>query len=429
MKKLKRSFWSRIGPGFITGAADDDPSGIATYAQAGAQFGTGLLWLTIWLIPLMTSVQEACARIGAVTGRGLASAIQMRYGKSVMLILVALLWLANTINIGANIGAMAEAVRLLVPIPFIVGAVGFTVIAVISQVFIPYRQYVNLLKWLTFFLLAYPLSLLISGADLREGIKAITQPAFMWNAEFLLLMTGVIGTTIAPYMFFWQTSQEIEEEVEKGMTKEVGIKPKHVVHGFLASIRFDTALGMCASQITAWSIVFLSGFVLFRAGAGDGIINAADAARALEPLVAAFPNSGLLAKLLFAIGIIGLGMLSIPVLAGSAAYALSDVFHFKEGLSLSFKKARGFYTIIILATVVGLGMNLMGIDPFKALIYTAVINAVVAVPVLWCIFQVSRSQKIMGKYSSGPASQIGLLTAFVLLLISSLLMGISMVFP
>ena len=407
IKKITRS----IGPGVITGAADDDPSGIATYSQTGAQFGYGQLWTVIFMLPLVTAVQEACARIGAVTGKGIASVIKENYSKKVLYVSVLLVLVANTINIGADIGAMAAAAGLIIPLPFVLLTLFFTVLILILEIFVSYRNYAKILKWLALTLVSYILTVFIVKEPWGEIFTATFVPHFEFTFAFLFIITGVLGTTISPYMFFWEASEEVEEEHKKNMIHNG--KP-HITKSFLKSIRFDNALGMISSQIATWCIIVVAATVLHKNGVTN-IATAADAAKALEPLVQTFPYAGFLAKVIFAIGIIGLGLLGIPVLSASASYAISEAFSWKEGLNQKFKRAHGFYGVITIATLIGLAINFIGIDPVKALVITAVINGVVAVPLIFLIARIASSKKIMGEYKSSRLSNVFVWITFILM--------------
>lgn len=398
-----------IGPGVITGAADDDPSGIATYTQTGAQFGYGQLWTALFCFPLMLAVQEACARIGAVTGQGIAAIIKTRYSRSVLFFIVSLVVIANTINIGADIGAMAQAAQLLVPVPFTVLALFFTALVLVLEVFTSYKLYSRILKWFALALISYPLTVLIVSRPDLNLLRATFIPHLEFNFPYLFLLTGVIGTTISPYMFFWQASAEVEEEKARHMIDRNGVP--RMTPQYLKKIRLDNFIGMLSSNIATWSIIVVGATVLNQNGITD-VHNAADAARALEPLVSGFPNAGLVAKTIFAAGIIGLGLLAVPVLSGSAAYAISEAFNWRQGLNLKFRRAHGFYGVITIATLIGLTINYIGINPFKALILTAVINGLVAVPLIFFIIRISSDPEVMGEYKSGPLSRIFLYLTF-----------------
>jgi len=392
-----------LGPGVITGAADDDPSGIATYSQTGAQFGYGQLWTAVFMLPLLIAIQEACARIGAVTGKGITKVIQEHYNKHILYSVVFLVILANTINIGADIGAMAEAAHLIIPIPFVVLTLLFTAVTLILEIFITYKKYANILKWLCLSLLAYPLTVFIVSEPWSLLLKATFVPHVEWSFSFLFIITGVLGTTLSPYLFFWQASQEVEEERAKHLIKRDGTP--RISRRFIRNLRIDNFMGMLFSEVVTWSIIVVAATVLHAHGIVD-IKTAADAAKALEPLVQSFPNAGYTAKVIFSIGIIGLGLLAVPVLAGSAAYALSEALNWREGLNLKFKRAHGFYGVITIATLVGLCINFMGIDPMKALVYAAVINAIVSVPLIFIVSRIAKNEKIMGPYKSGLLSKI-----------------------
>jgi NRAMP (natural resistance-associated macrophage protein)-like metal ion transporter len=414
-----KNFFKVFGPGVVTGAADDDPSGIATYTQTGAKFGYGQLWTVIVMLPLMVAVQEACARIGAVTGHGLATVIKTNYSKKVLYAAVLLVVVANTINIGADIGALAAAAHLLVPVNFTILTLGFTALILVLEIFTSYRVYSRILIWLALTLLAYPLTLFIIDKPWQTIISATFLPNVELNFEFFFIITAVLGTTISPYMFFWQASQEVEEEKELHLTSRYG-KPK-IGEKFIKNMRLDNFIGMAFSEFATWSIIVVAATVLHQNGITD-VTSAADAAKALEPLVQTFPHAGFLAKLIFATGIIGLGLLGIPVLSGSAAYALSEAFNMKEGLNLKLKKAHGFYGVITIATLIGLMINFIGIDPIKALVFTAVFNGVAAVPLIFLIARIARNKKIMGEYRSGWLSNTTVWITFIVMLASAVAM-------
>ncbi len=418
VKRNSKTWLSRIfrilGPGLITGAADDDPSGIATYSQTGAQFGYGQLWTALFLYPFMTAVQEACARIGAVTKKGIAQVVRENYSKKILLAVVGLVLVANTVNIGADIGAMAAAVRLIVPVPFVVITLLFTAFMLLLEIWVSYKTYARILKWLAATLLVYPVVVFLVHEPWREILVATFLPHVSFSFTFLFILVGVAGTTISPYMFFWQASEEVEEEIKNGIHKEREVSKK-----FIRNMRVDNAIGMFISEFITWCIIVATGTVLYSHGITN-IATASDAARALVPLVHSFPNAGFLAELIFAVGIVGLGLLAVPVLAGSAAYALSEAFGWREGLYRKFRKAHGFYGVITVATIIGLLINFVGIDPVKALIVTAVLNGVVAVPLIAIITIVSSSKKIMGEHRSGWLSQTFLWLTFLLMLAAAI---------
>jgi len=402
MKKIK-TFFKSLGPGVVTGAADDDPSGIATYSQTGAQFGYGQLWTAIFMLPLQTAIQEACARIGAVTGKGIAGVIKEHYSSKILYIAVMLVVIANTLNIGADIGAMAAATRLIIPVNFPILTLLFTATMLILEIFVSYRAYAKFLKWLCLSLIAYPLTLFMIQAPWLTILKATFIPHIEFNYNFLFIITAVLGTTISPYLFFWQASQVVEEQRDKDLISVTG-KP-NINAAFIWHLRLDNFIGMFFSEAAAWSIIVVTATVLHANGITD-IKTSADAAKALEPFVHGMPHAGYLAKVIFAIGIVGLGFLAVPVLAGSSAYALSETLEWKSGLNLHLRRAHGFYGIITISTLIGLIINFIGIDPIKALIYCAVINGVVAVPLIFIIGLIASNEKIMGEYKSKKLSKI-----------------------
>jgi len=406
-----KGFWRILGPGLVTGAADDDPSGIATYSQTGAQFGYGQLWTALWMLPLMTGVQEACARIGLVTGKGITTIVKERYSRPVLYAVVGLVVVANTINIGADLGAMAAAAQLLVPVPFFLLTLIFTAVILSLEIFTNYKIYAKILKWLAITLLSYPITVFIVNQPWGTILKATVIPHFEFSFAFLFIITGVLGTTISPYMFFWEASQEVEEDKEKHRLPKTKSKP--LISGIsVRKMRLDNAFGMIFSEFATWSIIVVGATVLHNSGVRD-VKTAADAAKAIEPLVNSFPNAGFLSKLIFSIGIIGLGMLAIPVLSGSAAYSVSEAFNWRASLNLKLKRAPGFYGVIIAATIVGLVLNFIGVDPVKALVYSAVLNGVAAVPLLFLILKISADEKIMGEFKSRWLSKTILWITFI----------------
>ncbi len=398
-----RRFLRVLGPGLITGAADDDPSGIATYSQAGAQFGFGQLWTSLYQIPLLLAVQETCARIGSVTGKGLAGVIGEHYPRAILIGVVLLVAVANTINIGADIGAVAEAAQLVIHLPFWIFALSTTVVIVMVEVFASYQACARVLKWLVLALFSYPATTFMVAEDWPEIFRATLIPHIEFSFGFLLLVTGVFGTSISPYMFFWQASEEVEEEIALGVSADPKGAPE-LPRNFIRNMRIDTSVGMIAAEVVQWFIIVTTGSVLFRHGITT-INTAADAAKALEPLVRGFPNAGQIARDLFAVGVVGLGLLAIPVLASSAAYALSEAFGWRQGLSRRFREARGFYGVIIVSTAIGLLLNFVGIDPFKALVFAAVFNGIAAVPLLFILGRINASARILGAHRGGLLSR------------------------
>ncbi len=423
MEKIKK-FIKNLGPGLVTGAADNDPSGIATYTQAGAQFGQGMLWTAFFMYPLMTAIQEASARIGAVTGKGIATVVREHYGKKVVFPVVFLLLLANIINIGADIGAMAAAAGLLIPTSFVFLMIFFTFVILALEIFTSYNVYSKILKLLTLSLLAYPVTAFIVNAPWRDILISSVIPHFELNFGFLFILTGVLGTTISPYLFFWEASEEVEEEIKQGKLRRIGGIPR-IGRKFIKNLRIDNVFGMFASEITTWFIIIVAGTVLHN----NNILNinsASDAAKALEPLVQSFPNAGLMAKIIFAAGIVGLGLLAIPTLAGAASYALSEAFSWHEGLYLKLRQAHGFYGVMMLSTLAGLLINFIGVDPIKALIFAAVFNGVSAVPLIFIIGRLAQNKKIMGEYQSKTLSRTLVFITFIVMTISAVLMFLTL---
>lgn len=411
-----------IGPGLITGAADDDPSGIATYSQTGAQFGYGQLWTAVFMLPLMVAIQEACARIGQVTGKGIVAVVKSHYSRTIVVGVVVLVIVANTINIGADIGAMAAAAELIIPVNFVILTLGFTAIILLLEIFTSYRTYARILKWLAIALLSYIITVFIIPENWPTILHATFVPHFEFNFAFIFIITGVLGTTISPYMFFWEANEEVEEEQAKHLGKTADGKPK-ITKSAIRKMRIDNFIGMFSSEFVTWCIIVTTATVLFSHGITN-IATSADAAAALEPLVHSFPYAGFLAKTLFACGVVGLGLLAVPVLSSSASYAVAEAFNWKEGLNRKLKRAHGFYGVITVATLIGLFINFVGIDPIKALVVTAVVNGIVAVPLIFLIARVANNREIMGEFTSGWLSNIfvwltfaGMLAAAVALVV------------
>lgn len=401
-----KKFFKNLGPGVVTGASDDDPSGIATYSQAGAQFGFGFLWLALFQYPMMTAIQEMCARIGLVTGAGLGNALRKQFSRKVVFPITTLLLIANTINIGVDIGAMALSTNLIFPqIPAFVIALCFTGLIIGAEIFIPYKKYVKILKYLAFSLFAYVITAIIVGGNINEIILASVIPHVELNSTFAMMFVAIFGTTISPYLFFWQTSEEAEEDVAKNKITDVGTSIPKISKREIKTMRLDVIVGMGFSQMIMWFIILTTAGTL-HAGGITNITTTEEAAKALEPLVKTFPYSGQISKIIFALGIVGVGLLAIPVLAGSSAYALSDGFGWRQGLSKKFRQAKAFYLTIIVSTAIGLWINFININPITALIYTAVINGVVAVPMLFVIMKVANNKKILGKKTNRKLSNI-----------------------
>jgi NRAMP (natural resistance-associated macrophage protein)-like metal ion transporter len=403
LKLRAEKYWHTLGPGLTTGAADDDPSGIATYSQTGAQYGFQLLWLALFTFPLMAVVQEMCARIGLVTGEGLAGNIKRHYGRTVLYVSASLLFVANIFNLGADLGAMAKTSQLLAPwLSFSLLIVGFTVVSLVLQIFTTYGQYAKYLKYLALVLMSYVLSALVINLNWREVLIHGIVPSITFSGPQILLICAILGTTISPYLFFWQTSQEVEEDILKGKTtieERQVTKPEDI-----KDMRTDVWSGMFISNLVMFFIIVACAATLFAHGITN-ITTIDQAAEALRPLVGNF------AFLLFTIGVIGTGMLTVPILAGSASYAISESVGWDQGLYLKFRQAYAFYGVIILSMVIGLGLNFIGLDPVKALIYSAFANGLVAPLILILIVKISSDKKIMREYANGRLlSSIGWLT-------------------
>lgn len=377
-----------LGPGLITGASDDDPSGIATYSSVGAKYGYGLLWMAAWLLPMMLAIQETCARIGIVTNRGLASVLRRHYNKKIVYGIVLALIIANVVNIGADIGAMAASLKLLVPVPFILGAVFFALFIIGVEIFVPYRTYAKVLKWLTLSVFAYIAAGIMAKPDWGQVFTNAIIPQLTFNNEFIFAMIAVFGTTITPYLFFWQTSEEVEEN--KIMGEKVSSLTPYKLHHRIARMRTDVNTGMILANLVFFFIIITCAKVLFQNGVTD-IGSAEQAAQALRPFAGDF------AFLFFALGIIGTGLLAVPILAGSGAYALAELMKWREGLENKFTKAKGFYLIIASSIVIGLLLNFVGVNPIKALYYSAWLNGVISIPLLFVIMVVGNDPKIMGR--------------------------------
>ncbi len=385
-----RSLFSRIGPGVITGAADDDPSGIATYSQAGAQAGVGLLWTVVLTWPMMVAVQSVCARIGRVTGQGLAANMAHVFPRPVVFFLVGLLMAANTINIGADLAAMGAAAQLVVGGPQHLYTFLFAVVSLIAVVFVPYHRYVGALKWLTFSLFAYVGVVFAVHIDWRAvGIGAAV-PTFELTGKTLTLIVAIFGTTISPYLFFWQSSQEVEEEEADPDAGPLLDRPEQASRE-LNRIGWETWLGMAFSNLIAFFIILTTAVTLHAAGKTD-IQSAEQAAEALRPI------AGNAAFVLFSLGLIGTGLLAVPVLAGSVAYAVGEARGWRTGLERPLNEARPFYLVIALAIVVGIAVDFMGLDPIKALVWSAVVNGVIVVPIMAAMMVVASRRKLMGEF-------------------------------
>ncbi|KXU93962.1 iron transporter [Caballeronia megalochromosomata] len=387
---VERSWIKRLGPGLVTGAADDDPSGIGTYSQAGAQFGFDLLWTLLLTYPLMTAIQLVSARIGRVTGKGLASNMRAHYPRWLLYSAVILLVVANVINIAADLSAMGAAVGLLFRGPEHLYVIVLGGLSVILQIFVPYDRYARLLKWTALALLAYVAVALIVPIPWGDVAYAIVLPGISLTSDYLTTITAVLGTTISPYLFFWQASQEVEEMRGAASHAPLRVVP-HQAPAQLRRINFDTWVGMGVSNAIAFFIVLTAAATLHLHHIE--VKTSADAARALEPLAGRF------AYVLFALGIIGTGLLALPVLAGSAAYAAAGSFRWRNSLALHLTLAREFYAVIALAVVGGVMITFMHFDPIRALYWSAVINGVTAAPIMLIMMLMARSRRVMGEFA------------------------------
>ena len=391
-----KEFVQRLGPGLITGAADDDPSGIATYSQAGAQFRFGLVWTLLLTTPLMIGIQMLSARIGWVTGEGLAANINKMFPRWLTSTLIGLLVVANTINIAADIGAMGEAVRLLIGGPLALYVLGFGLLSIATQVFFSYERTVRILKWLTLALFAYVAVILTVSVPWRQAIFESLHP---WSflpkdvstKDYAAMVVAVLGTTISPYLFFWQASQEVEDNRRRPQSHELRSHPEYAAE-HLSRIKQDTFVGMTFSNVIALCIVIATAVTLNEHGITN-IQTSAQAAEALRPVAGDF------AFAVFALGIIGTGLLAVPVLAGSAAYAVSELYGWTAGLSRGFHEAKGFYMIIMAATGIGTVMGNLEVDPIKALVWSAIVNGVISVPIMAALMWIGQSRRLMGQHT------------------------------
>ncbi len=409
-----------LGPGLITGASDDDPSGIGTYSQTGAAFGYAQLWTPLFTIPLMIGAQEICARIALQTGSGLAANIRRHFPRPILYFCVALLFVANTINLGADLGAMADAGTLLLGIPFLIWLVAITVFSAALLIFIEYRRYARVLQFLTLSLFAYLLVPFVSPMDWGQALRHTVIPTVQLDKDYMLNLVALLGTTISPYLFFWEANQEVEEQINEGKTtvrKRQGVSEMQ-----LKWMRTDVTSGMLLSNVVFWFIIATVASTLYQHGVRN-IESATQAAEALRPIAGNF------AYTLFAVGILGTGLLAVPILAGSAAYAMAEALKMREGLYLKVRQAPGFYGMIVLSMVVGFAMNLLGINPIQALYYSAVLNGLVAPPLLVIIMLLGNDRRVMKDKANGRLSNTlgwittGLMTLAAGALLFSMLMG------
>jgi Mn2+/Fe2+ NRAMP family transporter len=379
-------YFKRLGPGIVTGAADDDPSGIGTYSQVGAAQGLSLLWMAPFLLPLAVGVQEATARLGLVTGKGLGTLIRERFPRWILVGAVILLASANTLNIAADLASMGAALQLLVPLPSGVGVVAFAVLMAVAEVVVPYHRYSRVLRWFALSLIAYVLVLGVVHVNWTAVAARTFLPRFRFDAAGMIALTAIAGTTVSPYLFFWQASEEVEERDDG---PSVAVDRSHLV-----AMRVDVWAGMLSGVATMFAIMCTAAVTLGASGSVD-IGSAEQAAKALEPLAGSF------AKVLFSVGIVGLGLLAVPVLAASTAYAIAEAFHWNEGLSRKLKDARGFYAVIIASMAIGLALVGVGVNPIRALYLAAIFNGVTAPPLILLIIILARSQGLLGRFRSG----------------------------
>jgi NRAMP (natural resistance-associated macrophage protein)-like metal ion transporter len=418
-RALKKG-WHAIGPGFITGASDDDPSGIATYSQTGAHYGYGLLWTAVWQLPLLYYTQEAVARIGAVRGTGLASAIRDRYGMVLAVLLATLVVIADTINAGADIGAVAGSAHLVVPISTKLLIVLTTTLVLVLTVFVGYRRYANVLKVLGMFLLAYLVTVFAVSQPWGKVLGSTFVPHIEFTTTFLFLLVGTFGTTITAYCWFWQSDQEVEEELANGTIGPEGQVDDQQLGPFLKRVKTDTKIGTAWAEVVQWSIIVVCATVLFRHGVTN-ITTAAQAASALQPL------AGDYAKVLFATGVVGVGLMAIPIFAGVSAYAMCELNGWRKGLDLKPRDGRLFYGVIVVSTLIAELMNFAGINMIKALVWTAVIWGFVAVPLLFAIARLNSDANVLGSHRGPRASRIWVWITFGVMTLAAIALLVSMI--
>ena len=404
-----RNALKALGPGLITGASDDDPSGIGTYSQAGAQLGYGIGWTMMLTFPLMVAIQEISARVGRVTGHGISGNVCRHYSPWLLNVVVALLFIANTINIGADLGAMADATKLLIGGHSIVYVLFFGVTSVVAQIFLDYNRYVAVLKWLTLSLFAYVAALAFAKVSWGEALAGVLVPRLNWSADYFTTIVAIFGTTISPYLFFWQASQEAEDQ-RVDAKKQPLIEKHYGARQEFHRIRADTIIGMAFSNLIALSIIVTAAATLHAAGKTD-IQTSAEAAEALRPI------AGVFAEVIFALGIVGTGLLAIPVLAGATAYAVGEGRQWPVGLARKPKEAVAFYAVLALSAAIGIALNFTPINPISALYWSAVINGVLAVPVMVLLMFMARRKDVMGRFVvGGPLYWLGWLSTIAMTL-------------
>ena len=407
--KLKR-FFKILGPGLVTGASDDDPSGIATYSQAGAQFGLGTLWTALITFPLMAAIQEMCARVGLVTSMGLTSNIRHNYPKGILYLMILFTFPAVILNISANLAGMGAVANLIFPsIPSYVFTVAFTFILMTLIIYLPYKKIAAILKYLCLFLLLYLIVPFLARPNWLEVIKHTFIPTIKFDKNFISILVAILGTTISPYLFFWQATMEAEDVKHKKrslIVDKISIK----------KMGLDVKFGMLFSNLVMYFIILTTGTVLFQDGINE-ITTVEQAAKALEPL------AGKLSYLLFSLGVIGTGLLAVPVLTGCLSYMLSETFNWNEGLDKKYYQAKPFYWVIIISLLIGLAMNLMGMNPIKALIYTAILYGISSPVLIGVILHISNNKKIMGEFTNGKWSNIlGVITLLLMTVSAAVLL-------
>jgi len=405
------SFWRKVGPGLVTGIGDDDPAGIAIYSQVGAQTGFKLLWTALLTFPLMVTIQEMCARIGIVTGHGLAGNLKRHYPRGLLVFLVALVFMGNTLNIGADLAAMAAVTQLLVPgLPQWFFALVFAGLIMAFLVVFSYRQIASVLKWIALTIVVYLFVPFITNTDWLVALKSTFVPGFSLDKPSLALVVAIFGTTISPYLFFWQTSMEVESKLSK--IKRFFTRWLVTKHE-LRDMEQDVTVGMLLSNIVMWFII-VTAAVTLNANGVTNVDTVKDAAEALRPI------AGDLAYVVFALGVISVGFLAIPVLAGASSYALSETFGWREGLERKFYQAKQFYWVIIISTIVGLIIPLIGIHPVKALFYTGLFYGITSPVLIYVILHVANNKKLMGRYTNSRLSNTLGYTTFVIMTVALL---------
>jgi NRAMP (natural resistance-associated macrophage protein)-like metal ion transporter len=392
-----QGYFNRLGPGIVTGAADDDPSGIGTYSQAGAAAGYGFLWASLWLLPLAFATQEACARLALVTGKGLAAIIRATLPRWVLILAVLLVSVANTVNIAADLASMAAALRLLVPIDQVVGVIGFAVVIAALEIAVPYHRYSKVLRWLCLSLVAYVLVLFVAQVDWAQVATATLLPQIDLSRTSIELMIALAGTTISPYLFFWQAAEEVEERKEP-LVKEEGTELE-VSKSHVAAMRGDVFSGMLTGVFIMFAIMATAAATLNATGMTN-INSAEDAAAALRPIAGDF------AGLLFLLGILGVGLLAVPVLAGSTAYALSETFGWRASLELKPWQAKPFYSVIVVSVGIAVLLNMLGVEPMRFLVLAAILNGLSAPILMVIVWYLARDKKLLGRWVSPLWSQI-----------------------